>query len=63
MGINMQAYKVIYKERAYNCLDMMPDCPDKDGKSKFLTIAIINEDGEYDVIKDETFMFQFLPRK
>lgn len=69
MGIDMRGFKVIYKERVYNALNLNwewgenPEAEAREkgmAKPKFLTVVILNEDGEVRLIHDETFMFQFI---
>lgn len=70
MGIDMRGFKVVYKERVYNALNMCwryNDTPpeieaEKKGiaKPKFLTVVTLNEDGEVILLHDEACMFQFL---
>ena len=69
MGIDMRGFKVVYKERVYNALNMIWDWGEhpednarKNGivKPKFLTVVTLNEDGEVIAIYDEAFMFQFI---
>lgn len=67
MEIDMRGFKVIYKERVYNTLraswewgEPETDAIEKGmGTPKFLTVIILNEDGEVRLLHDETFMFQF----
>ena len=67
MGINLNDYDVIYKERVYKCLDMQMEFRD-DGritdspfeKPNFLTVCCINEDGTIILIRDEAWMFRFV---
>lgn len=69
MGIDMRGYKVVYKERVYNALNMeweWDDNPQDEeqeeeiGKPEFLTVVVINEDNEVRLLHDKTFMFQFV---
>lgn len=70
MGIDMRGFKVVYKERVYNAVNMnwnWKDCPpDIEAREKgvampdFLDVLIIDEDGAVKLIHDEAFMFQFL---
>lgn len=70
MGIDMRGFKVVYKERVYNALNMCwryNDTPpeieaEEKGivKLKFLTVVTLNEDGEVILLHDEACMFQFL---
>lgn len=69
MGIDMRGFRVIYKERIYNALNMNwvwgenqeEEAREKGmAKPKFITVIILNEDGEIRLLHDETFMFQFI---
>lgn len=70
MGIDMRGFKVVYKERVYNALNMdwrwdntPPEIEAEEkgiAKPKFLTVITLNEGGEVIVLHDESCMFQFL---
>ena len=70
MGIDMRGFKVVYKERLYNALNMCwryndtpPEIEAEEkgiAKPKFLTVVTLNEDGEVILLHDEACMFQFL---
>lgn len=69
MGIDMRGFKVIYKERVYNTLNMnweWGENPEAEArkkgmaKPKFLTVVILNENGEVRLVHDETSMFRFI---
>lgn len=70
MGIDMRGFKVVYKERVYNALNMCwryndttPEIEAEEkgiAKLKFLTVVTLNEDGEVILLHDEACMFQFL---
>lgn len=71
MGIDMRGFKVVYKERVYNALNMNwqwgrdtpPEIEAEEkgiAKPKFLTVVTLNEDGEVILLHDEACMFQFL---
>lgn len=70
-GIDMKGFKVVYKDRVYNALDMRMDWKDEDQLPKkddtgtlpgptWLDVVVLNEDGQPCVIRDEAYMFQFL---
>ena len=70
--IDLSRFKVIYRERVLNAITlenvMFPEgkypVPDEKGsyfKPQFLSVMVINEDGNIVVICDETWMFQFIP--
>jgi len=65
----IHGFKVIYQERVYHCLSVMPEYRDATfnvnepfKKPIFVEATIINEDGNICVIRDEAWMFQFVPR-
>ena len=70
--IDLSRFKVIYRERVLNAISleniMFPEgkypSPSETGsyfKPQFLSVMVINEDGNIVVICDEAWMFQFLP--
>lgn len=70
-GIDMRGYKVVYKDRVYNALEMHMDWSMEEPGPKeadtgimpaptWLDVLVLNEDGQPRIIHDETFMFQFL---
>lgn len=70
MGIDISKFKVVYGEKVLRAIAIMeiimPENTDyeKRGiieKPKFLDILAINEDGNIVSIRDEAWMFQFLP--
>ena len=69
MPTELSGFKVVYKERVLRavCLeaiDFGKDFPPEIGKvdvPKFITIIAINEDGNIVSIRDEAWMFQFIP--
>lgn len=72
MNIDLSRFKVVYKERVLNAVALenvyfdenrFPE-PKSEGcyfKPKFLSVVVINEDGNIVVICDEAWMFQFVP--
>lgn len=66
MGTDMRGFKVVYKERVYNALEMVCGFEDETRKEtgesapKFLTVLVLNEDGNVKMLEDEAFMFQFI---
>lgn len=62
----MRGFKVVYKERVYNALEMVcnfeGEAPKQPSESspKFLTVLVLNEDGNVKMLEDEAFMFQFI---
>ena len=66
MGTDMRGFKVVYKERVYNALEMVcsfeGEARKETGESepKFLTVLVLNEDGNVKILEDKAFMFQFI---
>ena len=72
MNIDLSRFKVVYREKVMNAISLQ-DCFFADGhypnpddreirfKPKFLTVMVINEDGNIEIICDEAWMFQFIP--
>ena len=72
MNFDLSRFKVVYKERVLNAVSLQdvffdsghyPN-PEDNGscfKPKFISVMVINEDGNIVVICDEAWMFQFLP--
>lgn len=69
MGISLKGYKVIYAEQVLNAVAVLEweyaedVYPDTTGyrKLKFLTILVIDTNGNLKTIHDEAWMFQFIP--
>ena len=69
MPTELSGFKVVYKARVLRavCLDSIDfaeNWPPEIGKvdvPKFITIIAINEDGNIVVLRDEAWMFQFIP--
>lgn len=69
MLTDLSGFKVVYKERVLRalCLDSMDFSEDFNSEignvdsPKFISIIAINEDGNIVLIRDEAFMFQFIP--
>ncbi|MDF2882203.1 MAG: hypothetical protein K0R54_2760 [Clostridiaceae bacterium] len=67
MGINVEEYKVIYKDVVYNPLTITPifkgnEDFSKSDKIQFIEMFYINEDGELRFISDEAWCFKFVRR-
>ena len=72
MNIDLTRFKVVYREKVLNAVALM-DIFFADGhyprqenkgsyfKPNFLSVMVINEDGNIVIICDEAWMFQFLP--
>ena len=65
--MDVTGFDMIYKERVYKCIDMMPvfngqpiDESQPSVKPKFINVCCIDEDGEVVCFYDETFMFRFI---
>lgn len=68
MNIDVSKYKVVHKERVLRALSIVDLCFGEEmnyeeiiQKPKFIAVAIINEDGNVQIIRDETWSFQFIP--
>lgn len=68
MNIDVSKYKVVYNEKVLRALAIVELCfgenmnyEDIIQKPKFISVAVINEDGNVQVIRDETWCFQFIP--
>lgn len=62
--MNISNYKMVYKERVYNCISLSPSFEDRDNNNqpKCLSVCAVDEDGVFKVFDDETWCFQFIPR-
>ena len=72
MNIDLTRFKVVYGEKVLNAISLR-DCFFADGhypnpedkvcyfKPKFLSVVVINEDGNIVIISDEAWRFQFIP--
>lgn len=68
MGIDLSRFRVVYKQKVLNTLCLweiiFPDDTDFKAthkKPKLIEIMVINEDGNIEAIRDEAWMFQFIP--
>ena len=71
MNIDLSRFKVVYRERVLNAVSLQevffdngypnPEAKGCYFKPKFLSVMVINEDGNIVIICDEAWMFQFLP--
>ena len=68
MYIDVSKYKVVYNEKVLRALAIVELCFGEEmnyeeiiQKPKFIAVAIINEDGNVQIIRDETWRFQFIP--
>ena len=68
MGVDLNRFKVVYSEKVFKALALVDvvfsENTDMDAihkKPKFIEILIINEDGNIEALRDEAWMFQFIP--
>lgn len=68
MNIDLSRFKVIYRDKVLNALSLMEIIFDENvnlddirKKPKFIEILVINEDGNIEALRDEAWMFQFIP--
>lgn len=67
MGIDLSRFKVVYGEKVLKALSLQEFYFDENNfddirkKPKFIEILVINEDGNIEAIRDEAWMFQFIP--
>jgi len=70
MNIDLSRFKVVYGEKVLRAISLQAVEFDGDwekhqssliNKPKFITILAINEDGNVIEIRDEAWMFQFIP--
>lgn len=68
MNIDLSRFKVIYRDKVLNSLSLMEISFDENvnfddirKKPKFIEILVINEDGNIEALRDEAWMFQFIP--
>ena len=68
MGIDLSKFKVVYGEKVLKALSLQeifyPENVEWDAihkKPKFIEILVINEDGNIEALRDEAWMFQFVP--
>lgn len=66
--VDLSKYKVVYGERVIKALALMNmefeesvNADDIIHKPKIIEIMVINEKGNIELIKDEAWMFQFIP--
>lgn len=68
MGIDLSRFKVVYDEKVLKALSLQevvfPDSvhwEDKRKKPNLIEILVINDDGNIEALRDEAWMFQFVP--
>lgn len=65
--MDMSNYKMIYKDQVFNVVDVMPtlayyEQSDPRPKITFIEASYVDEYGELNIIRDESFMFKFVRR-
>lgn len=68
MGISLSGFKVVYGEKVLKALSLERTIFDENvdweatkKKPRFIEILVINEDGNIEALRDESWMFQFIP--
>lgn len=68
MNIDLSRFKVVYSEKVFKALSLQevvfPDNTNMEAthkKPKIIEILAINEDGNIVALRDEAWMFQFVP--
>lgn len=70
MGIDLSRFKVVHGNKVFNAIALMevhmPENVERDKrdivvKPKFIDVLVIDEDGSIISIRDEAWMFQFIP--
>lgn len=68
MGIDLSKFKVVYGERVLKAISLQSLCWKKDQDfteqyktPDFIEVLVINEGGIIMAIRDEAWMFQFIP--
>lgn len=68
MGIDLSKFKVVYGDKVLKALSLQeivfPDgmsWDDTHKNPKLIEILVINEDGNIEALRDESWMFQFIP--
>lgn len=72
MNIDLSRFKVVYGEKVLNAVSLQdvffdnghypnPEDTGSYFKPKFLSVMVINEDGNIVIICDEAWRFQFIP--
>ena len=68
MYVDLSRFKVVYKNKVLNALSLQEIIFPKDTNyedvrknPKFIEIIVINGDGNIEVLRDEAWMFQFVP--
>lgn len=68
MNIDLSRFKVVYGEQVLNALALhdvvFSDSVDWEAtrkKPRLIEILVINEDGNIEALRDETWRFQFIP--
>ena len=68
MNIDLSRFKVIYSDKVLNAITLGEilfyenvKYDDIRKKPKFIEVLVINEDGNIEALRDEAWMFQFVP--
>ena len=68
MGIDLSRFKVVYDEKVLKALALQEvvfpdsvDLEDRRKKPNLIEILVINDDGNIEALRDEAWMFQFIP--
>ena len=68
MGIDLSRFKVVYGEKVLKAVSLQEVTFDGNTdwdaikkKPKLIEILVINEDGNIEALRDEAWMFQFIP--
>lgn len=68
MNIDLSRFKVVYGEKVLKPLSLQEVIFDENvewnairKKPKFIEVLVINEDGNIEALRDENWMFQFVP--
>ena len=61
MGIDMSAYKMIYQDKVYNCVNMEAYWVDEQ-VVEHIRVFFINEDNRITMAMDEVSKFQFISK-
>ena len=69
MNADLSRFKVVYDDKVLNAVSLlfvdMGKLEDNENKTRFkppfIEVIVVNEDGNLEIIRDETWRFQFLP--
>ena len=62
--LDMTNYRVVYKDRVYNVISIMPEIIYEDGLSRLgsITVMYLNEDNELKLMEGRPEQFKFIRR-